>query len=83
MNNRDTHIKYKDYKNHQSIVKGLAKGDRVIVTVNGKEVFNCVVLYGVSAHVNVTLQDKGELQTELTEEQKTEALKEFREKYNL
>lgn len=77
-NNKDEHTSYSDYKMHQQIISGLQKGDIITMTVNGKQEFTCEVLHGVSAHVNISLQDRG-VKDELTEEQKEEAIRQYRQ----
>lgn len=73
-NNRNKHVKYDDYKAHQSIVSELVKDDVVVLTVNGVETFRCNVLYGNNAHVNITLLDKGSISIEMTDEQIEDAI---------
>lgn len=78
--NTDRHEKYDNFKAHQKIIKGLIKGDLAVLTINGEEVFRCKVLYGKSAHVNIVLQDKGDKQTPLTDEEIQQAIFDFRAK---
>jgi small nuclear ribonucleoprotein (snRNP)-like protein len=62
-NNLDTSDKYMGYKRHQTILRELAANDIITMQLNGTEEFRCVVLHGVKAHVNIVLQDKGEIAT--------------------
>jgi len=70
-NNTDTHPKYDNFKMHQKIVSNLEKDDVVK--------FECKVLYGNSAHVNISLQDKGERLEDLTQAQIQEAIALYRQ----
>lgn len=78
-NNIDTHQKYDNFKMHQKIVSNLEKDDVVKLLVNDEVKFECKVLYGNSAHVNISLQDKGERLEELTQEQIQEAIAQYRQ----
>ena len=78
-NNTDTHEKYDNFKMHQKIVSNLEKDDVVKLLVNDEVKFECKVLYGNSAHVNIALQDKGERLEELTPEQMQEAIAQYRQ----
>lgn len=82
-NYKEEHMKYENFKMHQHIYSSLQKGDVVELRINGEIKFTCEVLYGNNAHVNISLQDKGAKSVELTEEQKLEALREYRERNNL
>ena len=64
---------------HQKIVSNLEKDDVVKLLVNDEVKFECKVLYGNSAHVNIELQDKGERLEELTPEQMQEAIALYRQ----
>ena len=78
-NNTDTHPKYDNFKMHQKIVSNLEKDDVVKLLVNDEVKFECKVLYGNSAHVNISLQDKGERLEELTQTQIQEAIALYRQ----
>ena len=78
-NNTDTHEKYDNFKMHQKIVSNLEKDDVVKLLVNDEVKFECKVLYGNSAHVNIALQDKGERLEELTPKQMQEAIALYRQ----
>lgn len=78
-NNTDTHPKYDNFKMHQKIVSNLEKDDVVKLLVNDEVKFECKVLYGNSAHVNIALQDKGERLEELTQAQIQEAIALYRQ----
>lgn len=78
-NNTDTHEKYDNFKMHQKIVSNLEKDDVVKLLINDELKFECKVLYGNSAHVNIALQDKGERLEDLTQEQIEEAIAQYRQ----
>jgi|TARA_R100000479_G_scaffold168376_1_gene109359 hypothetical protein len=78
-NNTDTHPKYDNFKMHQKIVSNLEKDDVVKLLVNDEVKFECKVLYGNSAHVNISLQDKGERLEDLTQAQIQEAIALYRQ----
>ena len=80
--NIDTHTKYDNFKMHQKIVSNLEKDDVVKLLVNDEVKFECKVLYGNNAHVNISLQDKGERLEELTQEQIQEAIIQYRQRQN-
>ena len=64
---------------HQKIVSNLEKDDVVKLLVNDEVKFECKVLYGNSAHVNISLQDKGERLEDLTQAQIQEAISLYRQ----
>ena len=78
-NNTDTHPKYDNFKMHQKIVSNLEKDDVVKLLVNDEVKFECKVLYGNNAHVNISLQDKGERLEDLTQAQIQEAIALYRQ----
>tara|TARA_A100001201_G_scaffold106540_1_gene91138 strand:- start:333 stop:593 length:261 start_codon:yes stop_codon:yes gene_type:complete len=78
-NKQNTHPKYDNFKMHQKIVSNLEKDDVVKLLVNDEIKFESKVLYGNSAHVNISLQDKGERLEDLTQAQIQEAIALYRQ----
>lgn len=79
INNINTHRKYDNFKAHQKVISNLQKDDVVKLLVNDEVKFECKVLYGNSAHVNIALQDVGERLEDLTQEQIQEAIAQYRQ----
>ena len=79
INNKDENQNYDHFKMHQKIISNLEKDDVVKLLVNDEVKFECKVLYGNNAHVNIALQDKGEKLERLTEEQIQEAIAQYRQ----
>ena len=62
-NNNDINDNYKGFKLRQTTILELAIGDNVVVMLNGVELYNETIEFGVDSHVDVIMQDIGAIAT--------------------